>query len=118
MSTPAFGADPAIFAAAPAFLSERSAIKLAVSENGTIDNETATANNSIEDAQNIELASLEVPNTIITGQNAGEVFDVEAISVLGFINLGDVDVFAFEGEAGDLINLEVVSSATNRLAEL
>jgi hypothetical protein len=114
MSTPALGASVERFAS-PVWLSERSAIKIAMSENGTTDNEVATANDSIATAQNIVLASLEVPNTILAGQNSSEIFDVEAIAVIGSISSGDSDFFSFEGEIGDLLNFEVISSATNRL---
>ena len=113
LSTPAFGADINRFTS-PVWLSERSAIKLAFNEEGTVTGEAGGFNDTIASAQSLVLGLLDAPNTILAGQNTGEVFDVDALAVTGTISAGDV--YSFEGEAGDLFNFEVISQAVGRLA--
>jgi hypothetical protein len=116
MSTPAFGASVPRFTQ-PVWFSERSAIKLAAIDQLVVTSEAAGNNNSVGTAQSLTLGKMLVPNTILSGQNSGlgPLFDVDAISVTGSITAGDVDFYSFEGNAGDLFNFEVMSSALNRI---
>ncbi len=117
LSTPAFGASVARFAQ-PVWLSERSAIKLTHAEQGTVVAESAAPNNTLATAQSLTPDNLLVPNTIVAGQNAGvgPFFDVDTLSVTGSITAGDIDLFQFEAEAGDLFNFEVSSSSNVNIA--
>ena len=93
-----------------AFLSERSAVKLAFNEHGTVVSEEEH-NNSISTAQAIEFIPLDVPNPLLSGDNAGKDFLVEALTVTGSLDtLGDEDFFSFEGKAGDTFEFEVLST--------
>ena len=93
-----------------AFFSERSAVKLAFNEGGTVVNEKRRRNNSIATAQAIEFTSLDVPNTLLSGDNACKDFLVEAVVVTGSVRrAGDVDFFSFEGKAGEHFQFEVLS---------
>ena len=116
MSTPAFGADVNRFLD-PVWLSERSAIKLSMIDQGTLVNEAAGNNNDIANAQQVTMGKMDVANTIVTGDNAalGALFDVDNAIILGEITAGDMDVFSFDGMTGDLFNFEVMSSALTRL---
>ena len=117
MSTPAFGADINRFTQ-PVWLSERTAIKLAFAEDSNTLFETG-ANDSIAAAQSLIFDDYVVPNTIIVGQNAGiGDFDVDAVSLVGSLTANDTDFFEFTGEAGDLFNFEVMSSALDRLTTI
>lgn len=115
MSTPALGADINRFTQ-PVWLSERSAIKLAFAENGLTLTESEN-NDTLANAQDLIFGNLVVPNTIVVGQNAGiGDFDVDAVSVTGDLTAGEIDLFEFQAEAGDLFNFEVMSNALGRLA--
>ena len=116
LATPAFGADIARFVD-PTWLSERSAIRLSLITQGNLIDETALTNNTIADAQALNLEQLLAPNTIVEGDNAGlgDFFDVDNVIVEGTITAGDVDVYSFEANEGDLFNFEVISSAVGRL---
>ncbi len=92
-----------------AFFSERSAVKLAFNEGGTVVSEVEP-NNSIATAQAIEFVPLDVPNTLLSGDNVGKDFLVEALVVTGSLSTpGDEDFFSFEGNAGDRFQFEVLS---------
>ena len=109
MATPASVGQELAEANEDAFFSERSAVKLAFNEDGTVINEREE-NNSIATAQPIEFHSLEVPNPLLSGDNAGKDFSVEALVVRGSLETpGDEDWYSFEGEAGDLFQFEVLS---------
>ncbi len=118
LSTPALGADINRFED-PVWFSERSAIKLAAIFQLDVIDEAAGNNDSIANAQALDLGQLVVPNTIVSGQNAGiGDFDVDAISVLGSIDVGtDDDFYSFEGEAGDLFNFEVISAGNSNILD-
>ncbi|MFK7766350.1 MAG: PEP-CTERM sorting domain-containing protein [Mariniblastus sp.] len=115
MSTPAFGADINRFTD-PVWLSERSAIKLAMIDQGTVINEVAGSKNDIANAQSIAMGKMAVANTIESGDNAalGEFFDVDNAIILGSLDAGDQDLYSFDGLAGDLFNFEVMSSVLGR----
>ena len=70
-------------------------------------------------AQEIELRNITVPNTIEEGDraNLGD-FDVDALVVIGSLSTaGQSDVYRIEAQAGDLLNIEVISEAiAERLA--
>ena len=92
-----------------AFFSERSAVKLAFNEKGTVIDEEED-NNSIFTAQAIEFVPLDVPNTLLSGDNAGKDFLVEALVITGSMGMaGDEDFFSFAGKAGELFQFEVIS---------
>tara|TARA_B100001939_G_scaffold347825_1_gene370801 strand:- start:569 stop:2182 length:1614 start_codon:yes stop_codon:yes gene_type:complete len=92
------------------FFSERSAIKLAFNENGQVVAETDGDHSSIGSAQMVDLAKLDVPNTIVEGRNANNRLNVNAISIEGSLSqIGEWDWYAFHGEEGDIFNLEVIS---------
>ena len=116
LSTPALGADITRFED-PVWFGERSAIKLAAIFQLDVVDEAVGNNDSIANAQALDLGQLIVPNTIVSGQNAGiGDFDVDAISVVGSIDVGtDDDFYSFEGEAGDLFNFEVISSGNSNI---
>ena len=93
-----------------AFFSERSAVKLAFNENGTIVAESEP-NNSIATAQAIVFAPLNVPNTLESGDNAGLNFEVKALAVTGSLaSQGDEDFYSFTGNAGEVYQFEVLSN--------
>lgn len=100
------------------FFNERSAVRLSFNERGTVVAEAAAAKGSIATAQAITMAPLATPNTLVSGVNAGKVFDVSALVVTGRINaLNEADYYRFDGLAGDLMNFEVISDAPNRLSD-
>ena len=116
MATGAFGIPlDSIFT--PSWFSERSAVKLIYAEQGVAVSEMED-NDSLESAQALTLQAMKVPNTIVSGMNAGAGdFSVSAIVVEGTLNFdGDQqDVFQISGRAGDLFNLEVLSNIPERL---
>ena len=112
MSTPAFGANFQRFFDGPAFLSERSLIKLAFAEQGTLVDEAAGFNGSLAAAQAIDLELLDVPNSLPAGsENAGVDLTARAAAVGGFRESGGTDVFSFEAFEGNLLSLELMSSS-------
>ena len=94
------------------FFSERSAIRLAFNEVGTVIPEAGGDKGSIGSAQDIELVNLPfVPNTIEDGDRNGlGDFDVDALVVTGSLDtFGENDFYRIEGVAGAVLNLEVIS---------
>lgn len=86
----------------PSWFSERSASKLANNEQGTVQAEGGVITPLVFD-------SLNVPNTIAAGDNAGEVFEVDLFVAAGSITAGDTDQYTFAGLAGDNFQFEVIS---------
>lgn len=86
------------------FLSERSAIKLAINERGRF---------VTDDQANVGQASLKklnVVNPILEGDNADGRIDVRNIVIEGRLDLLDeVDTFTFDGKAGQIFNAEMIS---------
>ena len=110
MATPGVHGSTLFDAASDTFLSERSAVRLAFNERGTVVNEQLPPHGTLATAQAIALAPLDVPNTILLGQNAGRDLLVDAVVVTGAIEVGgETDLYSFSGSAGDLMNFEVVS---------
>ena len=100
----------------PQWFSERSAIKLALSEAERAGTFAATAeaagvNSTLATAQLVELTRLAVPNTIVEGVHAGLELFADAAVVVGELAAGDIDLYAFRGGAGDLLNVELMSQA-------
>ena len=101
------------------FFSERSATKLTFNESGSVLAESVGSKDTLLTAQTISLGSLLVPNTLNSGDGAatGD-FDVDAVAVTGSLGVGgEIDLYEFEGFAGDLFNFEVISEALDRLAD-
>lgn len=86
------------------FLSERSAIKLAINERGRfITDDQANSGKSA-------LKKLQVVNPILEGDNADGRIDVRNIVVEGRIDeLDEVDTMTFDGKAGQIFNAEFIS---------
>ncbi|MCS6978295.1 MAG: tandem-95 repeat protein [Gemmatales bacterium] len=98
------------------FFGERELIKLAFAEVGVAIPEQSAPHDSIDTAQMIVLQPLAVPNTLPAGTvNHGKNLVVSALGIVGSIELRDgrseSDFYAFSGQAGDLINLEIYSRA-------
>jgi Ca2+-binding RTX toxin-like protein len=104
------------------FFSERSAIKLAFAESGAVADEMAGDHAEPATAQSIALSGLYVPNSLLAGINVGKQFAVEAVDVLGSIELqapggvSESDVYEFTAQAGDIFTFEVMSVALDRIA--
>src|SRR5262249_49597364 len=89
-----------------------------------------SGNRTLAAAQSITLAPLAVPNTVPLGRgfvNAGKQFAVAAMAVNGSIGIdpstitstnpggkAESNYYAFSGKAGDLINIEAISSSQAR----
>src|SRR5262249_34581270 len=106
-------------------LGEREAIALAMIRGGVVLNEADLAGTVNSAGQQVkalgELPALAVPNPVSSGFNAGKVLDVAAIDVVGHIGVNadgssQKDYYSFQGLAGDLITLDVMSSALTRYA--
>ena len=70
-----------------------------------------------EGSQLITPAALAVPNSLQRGLYANKTFIVGAVDVVGEIaTSGQTDVYRFEGRAGDLFNIQLMSSALERYA--
>jgi hypothetical protein len=111
MGTPAIGV-PLQTVSNQHWLSERSATKAQFSLTGTVINEVPGPKSTLATAQTIALNNMTVPNTIVSGDNAGpNDFSVDAIDVIGTLGLGgEIDMYRFQASAGDLFNIEVISS--------
>jgi hypothetical protein len=116
MVTGAFGIPFSAFLD-PSWFSERSSVKLTFSEAGFTTSDLED-NDSLANAQLLPLQHLSAPNTIVKGVNVGGAFSVNAAVVVGSLDgeQDPTDVFVFQAKAGDLLNLEVISNVTNRLA--
>ena len=100
------------------FFGERESIALSFGENGSPTNEEAAAHDSMNNAQPIALAPLVVPDTDLEGTNADKVFNVTAADVVGYLGETDgasnTDYYSFTGQAGTLINFQLMSVALTR----
>jgi hypothetical protein len=67
-------------------------------------------------AQPVSLYTLSVPNPIPSGFDAGKTFDVAAVDVTGHLG-AQPDFYTFQGQAGDLMNFEVMSAGLTRIAQ-
>ena len=96
------------------FFSERSAIKLSIAEDPAfaVIAEAAGARNTLATAQLVELATRVVPNSILQGVNAGMRLVADVAVVAGSLAAaGEVDLYAFDAAAGDLLNVELMSGS-------
>jgi hypothetical protein len=118
MASPASVGVPNDAFAENLFFSERSATKLAFNEQGSPIAEQGTAHGSIGTAQALGLSPLSVPNPLLSGDLAGLVFEVDAVAVTGSIpTTGELDYYSFSGSAGEILNLELMSNALNRIVD-
>ncbi len=116
MATTSFGSDNFF---RNTWLSERSAIKTEFAFHGTVVHESPVPKWTLATAQPLELVNMTVPNTIVSGEQAGAGdFSVDAIALLGSLTVTQpVDYYRFQAVAGDLINVEVMSNAlSHRMA--
>ena len=110
MATPAYGANNLL---RDTWLSERSAVKVQFAFDGVVLDEGAGTRGDLATAQPIAYSNMTVPNTIRSGQRAGQGdFSVDAMSLLGELNSNsELDYYRFDASAGDLFNFEVMSGA-------
>jgi Ca2+-binding RTX toxin-like protein len=108
-------------AAGNTFFGEREAMKLAFADTGTTIPEQAAPHGTQATAQPLgELVGLTVPNTVVTGQYAGQTLTVRAEAVTGSIQLDPVtgrsesDWYSFGGRGGQILNAEVMSNVLTR----
>ena len=113
MASPAAtGEDVALNALSGQYFGARSAVKLAFfSFQGQVLTEQLGTHDTPLTSQPITLEELFVPNTELGGSLAGLEFDVEAVVVTGALQTpGEVDVYSFDATAGQVLNLELLSS--------
>lgn len=91
----------------------RSAVKLSMfAFQGQVVNEQFASHGTEATAQPLPLVDLPVPNTEQQGVLAGMEFDVDATSVVGRLDVpGEVDVYSFAGQAGQIFNIELMSTS-------
>ncbi len=108
------------------FFGERDAVKLAFIAGGAVENEESAApgdHGSVGSAQLVNLLPLATFNTITRGYGAGKLFSAAAVDLLGSINIdpstsqAEFDFYAFEGRAGDLLNIEAFSYSLTRISD-
>jgi Ca2+-binding RTX toxin-like protein len=127
MASPASVESSLTDALGPTFFGAREDIKLAQADHGEVLHGLPSAqHDSIASAQPIALAPLAVPNTILSGRDAGRDLDVHAIDVAG--HLGDAlgtdamlhsldDFYALTAHAGDLLTFELMSASLGRIGQ-
>jgi Ca2+-binding RTX toxin-like protein len=97
------------------YFNERSAVKLAFNEFGSVVDEVSHPHGTPLSAQPLALNGLFVPNTLPAGLNLGKVFAVEAVAVVSSLSQPDErDVYEFSGQANDLFNFEIMSRSLAR----
>ncbi|MHC4404873.1 MAG: calcium-binding protein, partial [Planctomycetota bacterium] len=113
IASPASVRSTLVDAMSDPFIGERAAVKLAYGETG----ETLFELPAVAVQPLGELPSLDVPNTIEGGVNAGVDLDVRAVNVVGSIELISVgdrtisesDRYAFQGRKDEVVTIEVMS---------
>jgi choice-of-anchor A domain-containing protein len=97
------------------FFSERSAIRLAINENGLLKTESEI---EAQDINRINMRALDVPNTILVGKNStAEELEAEALVVKGNLDIvGEQDSYYFRGKAGEYFNAELISATVEGLS--
>ena len=89
------------------FFSERSATRIAIAEEGRVIDEADVRRLGND---RIQLEELDVPNTILIGQNANAEFETDALVVRGELSaVGEIDRYRFSGRGGDFLNAELIS---------
>jgi uncharacterized delta-60 repeat protein len=105
------------------FFGEREAVKLAYANSDPADTttaESAAAHQTAAAAQSLQLVSLAVPNTLSKGLNDTKEFFVQLQAVVGRIDVSSTtstsqsDWYSFTGEAGELVNIDVLSNSVAR----
>lgn len=87
------------------FFSERSAVRLAVNEQGR----TVTEDSVKRKKNRIDLKNIRTPNTIVEGQNEDARIRVDAVVLEGSIDeLGEVDSYFFRARGGLFFNAEII----------
>ena len=107
------------------FFGERESVKLAyaaaaptTADGRLLVAEQTAAHGSLTLAgsQVLQPVSIDVPNNLQTGLNAGKGLFSAAVNVLGRVAaLGEKDVYRIDGRTGDLWNMQVMSTALKRL---
>ena len=98
------------------FFGAREAIGLAYGEDGTPTVEpNSVFHESVATATPISLAPLVVPDTILEGTDADQVFNVTAADVVAFLGVNAqqqtfTDYYSFTGQAGTLLNIQVLTA--------
>lgn len=104
------------------FFGEREALKLALATSDPTQTrapETNAAKESHNTAQPLNFATLAVPNTLGKGVNLAKQFFVETAVINGAIGLSlsgksESDFYSFTGNAGELVNVDVMSNSLAR----
>ncbi len=114
MSTPAFGGSFEGFIGGRSALSERSLIKVQYAQEGILQAESGSFNNTVGSAETLTLDYLDVLNTRPAGSQAAISGDpylpARAGAISGTINNADpIDVFAVDAFAGDFLSVELLS---------
>src|SRR5439155_12599748 len=121
IASPAAVGSTLFDATANPFFGPREAIKLAFIQGGTVVNEQTSngtnTNVSMATAQALTLYALQVPNTALKGFDAGKILSVAAVDVANasiqldaVTNKSQSDWYSFQGQAGDLINIQTLSN--------
>ena len=112
MGSPAATGESLQNAVGGQYFGARSAVKLAFfSYQGQVLGEQFGTHDTPLTSQPIVLADLVVPNTELTGSLVGLEFDVEATVVTGSLQApGELDLYAFDATAGQVLNMELMSS--------
>ncbi len=112
MGSPAATGESLQDAISGQYFGARSAVKLAFfSFQGQVLGEQFGTHDTPLTSQPITLSNLVVPNTEMTGSLVGLEFDVEATVVTGAVQgAGEVDVYSFDATAGQVLNMELMSS--------
>ncbi len=103
-------------AIADPFFGAREAIALAYGEDGDpIIEPNSVDHESFASATPISLEPLVVPDTILEGTDADQVFNVTAADVVAFLGVNAqqqtyTDYYSFTGQAGSLINIQVLTA--------
>jgi Ca2+-binding RTX toxin-like protein len=109
---------------APQFFGERESIKLVYNDTApmTPDGDLLVAEQAtphdtqtLSGAQELLPVPLSLPSTLTHGLNAAKDLMAGAVAVLGELTAtGELDVYRIAGRRGDLLNLQVMSSALDR----
>lgn len=96
----------------PTSLSARSATKLAFAQTPTVTPETGAPHGTLGTAQALTLPTISIPNTALpTDALFGQPLAADVEVITGEISVGgETDLYSFTAEAGDLFNIEVMSS--------
>ena len=110
------------------FFGEREAIKLVYNDMAPItpdgsllvaEQATPHDTRSLSGAQELLTVPLSLPNTLNHGLNAAKDLMAGAVAVLGELTAtGELDVYRISGRRGDLLNIQVMSSALDRYKQL